>query len=521
MDNENKLEIFNKNIIKWYPFKNCKKILQIGENQNIKNELCKIFESVNSISKIDELFLNPNEIYDYIIIYGYENYEIEIDKLFNLLSDDGIILIIGNNSLGINNWSKYQNSKDVSICVENINYDGLKLMKLLDEVQKKGYYSNNFFAFPNYEHAEIIINEKYEKFIDVFEKYLQDFSNNDIVIFDEKKVLKNIIKSNFKLIEIFGNSYFIEASKSEIKNNIYFATFNNCRKEQYREITILSDNNVKKIPAEDNAIEHLQDMGNTIENAKKDGFNILDYKENGIIYSKLIKDQKTYDKILFENIDNQNKVIELLKLLQIELLKKSINFEEIQDENFIFKEYCTNQEILRQFSYLKHGYWDMIAKNCFYIDGNFNFFDQEWEEKYIPVEFIIYRSIINSYELVLNTNIDAILEKLDLLKFKDLFNLIDLKLQEKIFDKDIYECMYNKNANRVNDLIEKYNNQKNDILLKENYIKKLEKILDDFKIEENKKLEYIESLKQDNMKKQEYIEILEKKANKKGIFRRK
>lgn len=519
MDNENKLEIFNKNIIKWYPFKNCKKILQIGKNQSISNELNKIADNVVSINKIDEVY--QNEVYDYIIIYGYENYEIDIDKLIDLLSGNGILLVIGDNSLGINNWSKYKNIEDTSICVENTNADGFKLMQLLREVYNRGYYSNNFFAFPNYHHTEIVVNEKYEKFNDIFKNYLQDFSDNDIVIFDEKKVLKNIIKSNIKLIEIFGNSYFIEISKSEIKNNINFATFNNCRKEQYREITILSDDCVRKIPAEDSADEHLNNMANTIENAKKDGLNILDYQEDGIIYSKLIKNQETFDKILFKNIDNQNKIVELLKLLQRELLKNSINFDEIQDENFIFKEYCNNQEILKSFHYLEHGYWDMIAKNCFYIDGKFEFFDQEWEEKYIPVEFIIYRSIINSYELVLNTDIDEILEKLNLFKFNELFSFIDLKLQEKIFDKDIYEFMYNKNIDKVSDLIKKYNNQKNDNILKDDYIKKLEKIVEDFKVEENKKAKYIKDLELDNKRKQEYIEILEKKANKKGIFRRK
>ena len=48
--NQDKLEKFNSNIIKWYPFDNNKTILQIGINNYITKELRKKFISVNVIN---------------------------------------------------------------------------------------------------------------------------------------------------------------------------------------------------------------------------------------------------------------------------------------------------------------------------------------------------------------------------------------------------------------------------------------------------------------------------------------
>ena len=81
MEND-KLDVFNNNIIKWYPFEDEKSILY-------------------DIKEIEE-----NQKYDYIIIYGYENYSNMIQKIAQYLDINGKLLIIGENETGINNWSK-------------------------------------------------------------------------------------------------------------------------------------------------------------------------------------------------------------------------------------------------------------------------------------------------------------------------------------------------------------------------------------------------------------------------------
>ena len=39
----------------------------------------------------------------------------------------------------------------------------------------------------------------------------------------------------------------------------------------------------------------------------------------------------------------------------------------------------------------------MTFKNCFYLENEFYFFDQEWYSSNLPVEYILYRSLPVSY----------------------------------------------------------------------------------------------------------------------------
>ena len=110
---QEKLKVFNSNIIKWYPFKKERdnNILQIGINEEITKELQSKFKNVDIIelNKNEDLELKKesNIKYDYILIYGYQNYDDIIKELIPLTNESTKILIIFENKFGINNWSKY------------------------------------------------------------------------------------------------------------------------------------------------------------------------------------------------------------------------------------------------------------------------------------------------------------------------------------------------------------------------------------------------------------------------------
>ena len=491
--NQNKLEIFNSNIIKWYPFKTDKTIIQIGLNNYITNVLKEKLQNVKVVTNIEEL--NFNAKYDYILIYGYENYANIIEKITSLLEENGKILIIGNNELGINNWSKYdiKDNKEGILRLEN-HYEKIKTISYVkEELQKNNLTEiNTFLAFPDYKTSELIINEKFKTEKNHIENYNPNILEDEIKVFDEIKVLKTIISNTPEMINFFANSYFIEASKQENDNDIKYISFNNCRKEQYQLMTIIKDDVVEKMPANNKANKHIKNMINNIKDIKNEDIKILDYEENGKIYSKLIKNEKTLDRVLSNYSDDIEKVVKILNKLKDILLKNSVKYQECKDKINIKKD----EETLQNLNFMKKGYWDMVTKNCFYINEEFIFFDQEWEKDYLPVEFILYRSIINSYELVRKINVDELLEKLNILQYKDFFEEIDKKLREEIFDNEIYEAMYKKeNLKAVDNLINENKSYLEELKNKDEYIKKLEK--------------YIEDLNEDNSKKQEYIKVLE------------
>ena len=205
--NQDKLEKFNSNIIKWYPFDNNKTILQIGINNYITKELRKKFISVNVINDIEEI--EQSLKYDYILIYGYERYKNIIKIVKNMLNDTGKILIIGNNGLGINNWSKYDiNRQNGVLSLEDNNK--IKTINCIEnEIENNNLNVNNiFYAFPNYRTAELIINKNFKIGKGQIDKYNPDISEDEIKVFDEKNVLKTVISTSPEMLDIFAEKLF-------------------------------------------------------------------------------------------------------------------------------------------------------------------------------------------------------------------------------------------------------------------------------------------------------------------------
>lgn len=481
------LDVFNENIIKWYEFSNTNKIMQVGNNENITRYLEKIFTEVIVVEEVENI---KEDNFDYIIIYGVGENCDNISIISRFLKEDGKILLIGENSFGINNWGKYNIEEKSGVRkLENYYKQNCDINKIKKKLINNNFIETNiYYVFPNYSQAELIVNEKFSMQKSIFEKYKPILRDNEIKVFDEIKVLKNIVENNPEMLGFFANSYFIEASKKEIDTDIRFVSYNNCRNEKYRLITLIRDNVVQKIPANDFAVEHIQQMAETINDIKDCGIEVLDYEKNGIIYSKLIKNKKTLDEILGENYYNLNYVVEILKNMKNILLKNSFKYSEIKEDICLKRQ---DDKLLENLNFMKKAFWDMVPKNCFYINNKFVFFDQEWEKEYLPVEFIIYRSVINSYDLVRKINVDELLEKLDILQYKKYFEELDEDIRKEIIDEKIYKEMYCKEIRTVDNLI-------NENIMYKEYIQKLEK-------------EIIKDLQEDNRKKQEYIELLEEK----------
>lgn len=508
-----KLEKFNSNIIKWYPFKEKDEILQIGNNENITRTLK---EKVKSIKVLEETEVEKiSDKYDYILLYGYEKLPKLISKIGQGLKKEGKILITGNNETGINNWSKYRIEQDTQLLkIENHNKELKTIETIKKEAQKNGLNGMNiYYVFPNYEIPDVIINKEFKIEKSHIEKYNTELIENDIQIFDEKNVLKTIIKNNPNMLEFFANSYFIEISKEKIYNDMKYISFNNCRKEQYQLITIVKDNIVEKKPANNNAIGHIKNMIEIINTFKEQNIENLDYEKEQKIYSKLIANEKTLDEILSEKSDDTSYIVEIFNILKDLLLKNSKKYEECKEKIEIQEK----EEILSKLHFLENCYWDMVPKNCFYIDNRFIFFDQEWKEKYLPLEFLIYRAVINCYDLARKINVDDLLTKLEIYEYKNLFSKIDEELREKIIDKEIYKLLYKKeNVKKIDNFINENKDYKEELERKEKYIKDLNNYQESLQKDNLEKQKYIEKLEneikglqEDNSKKQEYITNLE------------
>ena len=483
---------FNENIINWYNFKENSKILLIGNNEVIKNNLIKRNLYVEIY---EEIFKNnqeeKNKYYEYIIIYGIENKNINIENMEKYLKNEGTILVIGNNDYGIQNWNRYLDRKDYGIKkLEEKNDYKNNILNILDKTTLKN--NNIFYVFPNYREAEIIINKKYKIQSNQLGKYNNKTNKKEIKIFDENKVLENIINYNPKMLEFFANSFIVELSNYDIDTKERYISFNNYRNEEYRLMTIITEERVEKRAVTSKAKRHINQMKRIVEETKKLGINNLDYVEDGRVYSKLIKNERTLDEVLADKYQNLEEIAIVLNEIKRKLEEKSIPYEECEKEIKIRK-----YEGIEKMKFLKNAFWDMVPKNCFYINGEYIFFDQEWVANYLPVEFIIYRSVINSYNLVKQINVDKLLERLNILQYKKVFEKIDNELRNQIVNEKYYREKYLIEEKTIENII---NDNKRYLEIIENYQK-----------ENIKKEKYIIALETEDKRKAEYIRTLEEK----------
>ena len=95
--------------------------------------------------------------------------------------------------------------------------------------------------------------------------------------------------------------------------------------------------------------------------------------------------------------------------------------------------------MLQKLHFVKYGLWDLIFHNAFYINEEIYFYDQEWFDYNVPIEFIIYRAI--AYFPIAHSYIrtNELYERLGLTEFLKIFEDLDSKLQLEIRDDEIWK----------------------------------------------------------------------------------
>lgn len=455
------MENIRQNILNWYPFKENSTILQISiDCDEITRYLCDISKKVTTIelSKERKQYILNNikrdnleviegnlediklkEKYDYVILIGTLEYaqfimknnknpELELLKFCkDNLELNGTILLSVDNRLGV----KYLSGGKSSHC-ENI-YDSIRnkfsngklfskkeLDKLIQKIEIKN--KRYFYPLPNYKMPNIIISEdNLIKSTDSKLNYNFIYEEGSLVVQDEIKLLKQFIDNNE--FEEYTNSYLVELSDSELNRDIKYISFNNMRKDEYSLILKMYSKDIEKMPKTQLAYNHILQINENCKKLKELGFEIAeDIKESNYIKSKYIN-LNQLDKYIVELIENE-KIDEVYNLIDkwYEYIKKILK----ADEN----------------GNVEYGFLDLVFENTFYDDENDKFiiFDQEWVEKNINIDFILYRTIKNLFAH--NNKIEQILdetqvmERYNLQKKQEEYEQMEKEFQDKIIDEE-------------------------------------------------------------------------------------
>lgn len=512
------LSVINRNIINWYPWKENAKILEINansgeltielschadkvvaieENKEKYKELQEKCQRLQNVEFISDKFENVElgEKFDYILINSIKQENQTLEKILDYankyINESGILLILLDNKFGLATFNcrwEEDEDKDPNIKMEK---------NAVEQILKKQGFENYkfYYPLPNYRTPNVIYTDNYMPNEESILRDLTLYNENTVVVTDERNKYKEIINENVNLFPMYANSFLIEASKMPIATDVKYVSFGNSRKEKYRMKTIMNNEQVYKEPVLEEGKEHLQTIKNNIIILNKLGINMLDTFDDNKIYSRLIKDVLSFDKILIEMAKEKGteNVLEFIQKFYKELENKLEKSE--QTANTVFEKYNIgiDEETKKDLHFIKDGIYDLIFQNAFLIDNEFYFYDQEWIEENIPLEFIMYRAI---YYLGNSSNVidtDELYKRMNIYPYKDIFENLESILQYQIKDEKIWKihAVNFKTIRGIHDTCVHYNNLRG--------------------IAENEALQLKEQLKSSELEKDRLIKEVEEK----------
>ncbi len=463
---ENLLELSNlrENLLNWYPFKENSNILEIESNLGeITGVLCqngsRIVSIEHSLQKartiatryqarenLEVITGNINDIileekFDYVVVTGIDKKRYKLEEILKYakehLKEEGTILISLDNKLGLNQLNGIE---DVTINQNKENQSKTKTE--IEKILKKSELNNYkfYYPLPNYKTPNIIFTDKHLPSNESILRDLTLYTENRILSFEEREIYRKILKEDIKMFPEFANSFLIEISNS-IQNEIEYISFGNSRKEEYRLKTVLLDKIAYKQNVNEKSKKHLEKIKRNIEILKNSNINVLDSFEDDKIISNLVKNEKSLDKnlvMIFKEKGQEEGLNEIVKFKN-ELENKLEKSEENCTDVFQKYNIEIDEETKSKLNFIKYGIFDLIFQNCFVINNEYYFYDQEWIEENIPLEFIIYRAV--TYLCNSEKDIDSkyIFEKLEIDKYIETFDKLETILQEQIKDDIIWK----------------------------------------------------------------------------------
>ncbi len=108
---------------------------------------------------------------------------------------------------------------------------------------------------------------------------------------------------------------------------------------------------------------------------------------------------QSLEEVVLEAVERKNKfeVCRILDMVYQEILSSS---QHIAAEENIFYTMEIDKEVNadKYGPILKVGFIDMILRNAFYVDGQLQWFDQEWVLECVPAGFVFYRMLVALYQ---------------------------------------------------------------------------------------------------------------------------
>lgn len=385
------------NILRWYNFSASAAILAIGWNNQLVRRFCEeqeytFLEATPSDILEGDFSEKHKDTMDYVIlmetIEATENPVALLQKAYACLKEEGRLLVIANNKYAIKHF-----------CGEKTPYEE----RLFDELEGKwaadGSHSfgigelEQLFQKANINHVQkyAVYPQLYNaKKIYSFEYTLKDkadvqfqpwYKDNSLVYAHEAKMYAGLATSG--LFFALANGFFFIASRKPEQNSALFITISSGRVAERQFITVVNScGTVEKHPIYENGMNGISILEKNHKYLCDRGMHMVPGKRNEDFYQmEYIMAPSLLEEMEKAFYRGNGEVITLLDQYVEEVRKSSaiIGTSELGE-------------------ILEYGFIDLVPINCFYDNGQFLFFDQEYVIPNLPLRVIIYRSLVIMYD---------------------------------------------------------------------------------------------------------------------------
>lgn len=445
-----------KGLLKWYRFRDGGRALYVKAGIEADEALAEsLSESGLKVDQTDLLSLDKfasekaketSERYDYIVMVGAleqsRNPEAALQAAKSLLNKRGRLLIGADNRLGIRyfcgdrdvftdrNFDSIENYGRISI-VDRQQLKGRAYAKaeLAQMLESTGFKKYRFYAvLPDLISPQVLYAEDYLPEEELEVRIFPQYHYPDTVFLEEERLYTYLIQNG--LFHAMANGYLIECPLDDSFANINQVTISMERGKSNAVFTIIRrDNKVEKKPVYNEGKKKLEQLMENTLYLREHGVKMVEgvLEENAFVmpYVKGVPVTNYFRKLLCEDTE-----LFLHKLDYFwEVIQNSS--EAVPYENIDWGQFGpnlqkgetddSNKDKWKRIAFgsdqerenlgiiLKRGYIDLVSLNCFCIDDEFVFYDQELYIENLPAKAILQRTINFIYKG--DTRLEMILPK--------------------------------------------------------------------------------------------------------------
>lgn len=381
-----------KGLINWYDFKVNSSVLHVVDEADSVTEFLKEKGlQVKCVSQDAILEENVNDgTYDYIILINQVESCLDPKKLLSicktLLKDSGTLLLGVENRLGLRYFcgdrDPFTNRSFDG--VENYHrtdvkggrcYSKAEMESFLEEV---GFDSRRGYSvMPKLECPQLIFSEHTLPKENLAIRYFPMYNYPDSVFLEEEFLYNDLAKNN--MFHAMANAYLIECTLPENMSNVNQVTISIERGKEDALLTIIRDNNtVEKQAVYPEGVPRLEQLIRNNEELIQRGVSVVNAKlEDNRYVMPYVEAELAVNYLRSLFYMDQEKFISEMDRFREQIMKSSNHIKESTEGGVV----------------LEKAYFDMVPINCFFVEGEFVFFDQEFVCENFPAEVMILRTI--------------------------------------------------------------------------------------------------------------------------------